>query len=82
MLEDFVKMMAQHLVEKPEDVQVILKEEEERDHYTLNVSSEDLGRVIGKDGRNAKAMRTLLTAASALRGRRAVLEIANDPVKD
>jgi predicted RNA-binding protein YlqC (UPF0109 family) len=78
-LEDFITFIAQHLVDKPEDVRVVREEEEDRIHYTLSVAAEDLGRVIGKDGRNAKAMRTLLTAASALRGHRAVLEIANEP---
>ncbi len=79
MLEDFILTMAQHVVERPESVQVKVEEEEDRLHYTLSVASEDLGRVIGKDGRNAKAMRTLLTASAAMRGKRAVLEIANEP---
>lgn len=79
MLDDYIKFVAQHLVERPEDVAVTSEEEDDRVRYTLTVAAEDLGRVIGKDGRNAKAMRTLLTAASALRGRRAVLEISNEP---
>lgn len=81
-LEDFIKFIAQHLVEKPEDVVVSMVEEEDRHHYTLVVSGPDLGRVIGKDGRNAKAMRTLLTASSALRGKRAILEISNESAED
>lgn len=79
MLEDFIAFMAQHLVERPESVQVAVEDEEERTRYILSVAAEDLGRVIGKDGRNAKAMRTLLTASAAMRGKRAVLEIANEP---
>lgn len=79
MLDEFIAFVAQHLVEKPEAVQVSAEDEEDRDRYILAVAAEDLGRVIGKDGRNAKAMRTLLTAAAALRGRRAILEIANEP---
>lgn len=79
MLEDFVKFIAQHLVERPEDVRLEAMTEEDRDLYLLSVSAEDLGRVIGKDGRNVKAMRTLLTAASARKGRRAMLEVSNDP---
>lgn len=78
-LEDYVKLMAQNLVEQPEDVVVEATEEEDRDYYLLSVAAEDLGRVIGKDGRNVKAMRTLLTAVSARKGRRAVLEVSNDP---
>ena len=79
MLDEFIAFVAQHLVEKPESVRVSATDEEDRDRYVLSVAAEDLGRVIGKDGRNAKAMRTLLTATAALRGRRAVLEIANEP---
>lgn len=79
MLDDYVKLMAQHLVEQPEDVVVEATEEEDRDFYLLAVAAEDLGRVIGKDGRNVKAMRTLLTAVSARKGRRAVLEVSNEP---
>jgi len=78
-LEDFISFIAKHLVDKPEHVQVAQDENEERIRYVLSVGAEDLGRVIGKDGRNAKAMRTLLTAAAALRGRKAILEISNDP---
>jgi predicted RNA-binding protein YlqC (UPF0109 family) len=78
-LEEFVKTIAQHLVEQPEEVVVEATQEEERDFYLVFVASEDLGRVIGKDGRNVKAMRTLLTAVSARNGRRAVLEVSNEP---
>ncbi len=78
MLDDFIKFIAQHLVERPEDVRLESVQEEERDLYVLSVASEDLGRVIGKDGRNVKAMRTLLTAVSARKGRRAMLEVSND----
>lgn len=79
MLDDFIKFISQHLVERPEDVHLESVQEEERDLYVLSVAPEDLGRVIGKDGRNVKAMRTLLTAVSARKGRRAMLEVSNDP---
>jgi len=78
-LEEFIAFVAQHLVEKPESVQVSVVDEPDRVRYVLAVASEDLGRVIGKDGRNAKAMRTLLTASAAMRGKRVILEIANEP---
>ncbi len=80
MLEEYITFIAQHLVEKPEQVSVSVEEKEDRIQYILTVASSDLGRVIGKDGRNAKALRTLLTAASALRGRRAILDIASEAV--
>lgn len=78
MLEDYVKFIAQHLVEKPEEVEVTLTETEEFAQYTLSVNRTDLGKVIGKDGKNVRALRTLLTAASARRGRKAILEILED----
>ncbi len=81
MLEDFIEFVVKHVVENPEDVRVSCEEKEDRLHYTLFVAGTDLGRAIGKDGRNAKAMRTLLSAASALRGRKSVLEISNEPSK-
>ncbi len=78
MLNDFVAFIAKHLVEKPEEVEVTVEDKDEYLHYKLSVSTGDLGRVIGKEGRNARAMRVLLTAVSARQGRKAILEIQED----
>jgi predicted RNA-binding protein YlqC (UPF0109 family) len=64
------------LIEYPDEV-VVTEEEEEEDHivYHLRVAESDMGRVIGKEGRIANAMRTLLKVTAIRKGTRAVLEI-------
>ena len=74
-MKDFVKFIAQHLVDKPEEVQVTEVEGERVTVYELRVGDGDLGKVIGKRGQTAKAIRTLLSASAAKMGKRAVLEI-------
>jgi len=70
-----VAFIARELVDRPDEVRV---DEVERDGITveeLRVAKEDLGKVIGKQGRTAKAMRTLLTAAAERLDKKARLEI-------
>jgi uncharacterized protein len=74
-MKDLVEFIAKKLVEHPEDVEVQLIETEEGQEYRLNVHDDDMGRVIGKSGRTAKAMRTLLGSAAAKANIRATLEI-------
>lgn len=74
-MKDLVTFMAQNLVNDPSQVQV---EQIERPHVTvlqLRVAQEDMGRVIGKGGRVANAMRTLLRVAAAREGKRVILDI-------
>ena len=74
-LYPLIETIARSLVEYPDEVDVT---EVDGDHHTvveLRVAREDLGKVIGLDGRTAQAMRTLLTAASSKVGRRAHLDI-------
>lgn len=74
-MRDLVLWLAKQLVEDQEAVQV---ESIEREHSTvleLSVAQEDLGRVIGRGGKTAKAFRTVLDAAARQHGRRAVLDI-------
>jgi predicted RNA-binding protein YlqC (UPF0109 family) len=63
------------LVDHPEQVEVEEIEEPDALVFELKVAEEDLGKVIGKQGRTAKALRTILSAASAKSGRRVILEI-------
>ncbi|HWR05158.1 MAG TPA: KH domain-containing protein [Humidesulfovibrio sp.] len=75
MLRDMIEYIAKSLVDSPDEVKVTEIEGEQTAVLELKVAKEDLGKVIGKQGRTARAMRTLLGAASAKAKRRAVLEI-------
>ncbi|MGC9195196.1 MAG: KH domain-containing protein [Syntrophobacteraceae bacterium] len=75
MLKELVEFMARALVDNPEKVRVSEIEGEQTSVIELRVAKEDLGKVIGKQGRTARAMRTLLSAASTKIRKRAVLEI-------
>jgi uncharacterized protein len=70
--------MARSLVDEPDSVEVNVVEGERSIVYELVVAQTDLGKVIGKEGRTARAMRTLLAATSAKLRKRAVLEILED----
>jgi predicted RNA-binding protein YlqC (UPF0109 family) len=74
-MQEFLAFVVKHLVEHPDQVIVSAMESEGRQLYKLSVGSGDLGRVIGKEGRTAKALRTILMAASARKGQQASLEI-------
>ena len=74
-MKDLVEMMAKALVDKPEEVVVNEIEGEKTTVYELKVSSSDLGKVIGKQGKTARAMRTILSASGTKIGKRCVLEI-------
>ncbi len=74
-MKELVEYIAKALVDKPEQVQVTEIEGEQTSVIELKVAKEDLGKVIGKQGRTARAIRTLLSAASTKIGKRAVLEI-------
>ena len=75
-MKEFVEYIAKQLVDYPDGVVVEEKLIEERKLVlSLKVQAEDIGKVIGKQGKTAQAMRTLLTAVSAKEGKRAVLEI-------
>ncbi len=75
MLKELVEYIAKSLVDKPEEVHVSEIEGEQTSVLELKVAKEDLGKVIGKQGRTARAMRTILGAASTKMRKRSVLEI-------
>jgi predicted RNA-binding protein YlqC (UPF0109 family) len=75
MLKELIDFMARALVDNPEQVKVSEIEGEQTSVLELRVAKEDLGKVIGKQGRTARAMRTILSAASTKIRKRAVLEI-------
>jgi predicted RNA-binding protein YlqC (UPF0109 family) len=74
-MKDLIAYIARALVDKPEEVVVTEIEGEQTSVIELKVAKEDLGKVIGKQGRTARAMRTILSAASTKINKRSVLEI-------
>ncbi len=74
-MKELINYIAQALVDNPEDVSVSEVEGNQTSVLELKVAKEDLGKVIGKQGRTARAMRTILSAASAKVKKRTVLEI-------
>ena len=74
-MKDLIKYIAQALVDNPEQVSVAEAEGNQTSVLELKVAKEDLGKVIGKQGRTARAMRTILSAASAKTKKHTVLEI-------
>jgi predicted RNA-binding protein YlqC (UPF0109 family) len=74
-MKDLIAYIAKALVDKPEEVVVTEIEGQQTSVIELKVAKEDLGKVIGKQGRTARAMRTILSGASAKIKKRSVLEI-------
>jgi predicted RNA-binding protein YlqC (UPF0109 family) len=74
-LADLVEHLARALVDEPDQVKVDIVDEDRAVVLELTVAPSDLGKVIGRDGRTARALRTLLATTSAKHQRRAVLEI-------
>jgi uncharacterized protein len=74
-MEQLVAHIAKSLVDKPDDVKTTLSEDGENITIELSVAQEDLGKVIGKQGRTARAMRTLLSAAVEKENKKSRLDI-------
>ncbi|MCX6149406.1 MAG: KH domain-containing protein [Ignavibacteriales bacterium] len=75
-MKEFIEFIAKHLVDNPDAVTIEEKSGEDKKFiYSLRVSPEDVGKVIGRQGKTAQAMRTLLTAVAAKDHKRAILEI-------
>lgn len=74
-MKDLITYIAKALVDNPDAVEVTVVAGERTSVIELKVAKEDLGKVIGKQGRTARALRTILAAASTKINKRAVLEI-------
>jgi hypothetical protein len=74
-MKELVRSIAQALVDRPEEVEVREVEGEKTTVLELKVDEADLGKVIGRQGRTARAMRTIVNAAATKLKKRAVLEI-------
>ena len=74
-MRDLIEYIAKHLVEKPDSVVVNEVAGEKTTIIEVSVDREDIGRIIGKKGRTARALRTILNAAAMKKNKRAALEI-------
>jgi uncharacterized protein len=74
-LRDLIEFMSKALVDFPDDVDVKEVVHEQTTKFELRVNKQDLGKVIGKQGRTARSLRTILMAASTKLDRRSVLDI-------
>jgi uncharacterized protein len=74
-MKEMIEFIARALVDNPDSVAVSELQGEKTAIYELRVHSDDLGKVIGKQGRTARAIRTLVSAAATKNNRRAMVEI-------
>jgi len=74
-MKDLIEYIAKALVDNPDQVKILEVNGDQTSVLELKVAKEDLGKVIGKQGRSARAMRTILSAASTKLKKRTVLEI-------
>jgi len=82
-MKEFIEFIAKNLVDKPEAVRVEeIQEADNRVKFILQVDDNETGKVIGKMGRTAKAIRTLLSAVASKQGKRALMEIPDKLKKE
>jgi predicted RNA-binding protein YlqC (UPF0109 family) len=74
-MREFLEYIAKQLVDNPDAVSLTEEEKEGRTVFKLKVGEADVGKIIGKKGRTAQAMRVLLSAVAAKNGKRAILEV-------
>lgn len=74
-MKELVELLAKSLVDSPDDVVVREKNEDDSVILELSVNKDDMGKVIGKQGRIAKAIRTVVKAAAIKEGKKVVVEI-------
>ncbi len=76
-MEEFLEYITKHLVDQPDRVCLEHEDKDGKIVFKLQVADADVGKVIGKKGRTAQALRTLLSAVAAKEGKRAILEIVD-----
>ncbi|MGI6587662.1 MAG: KH domain-containing protein [Peptococcia bacterium] len=76
-MEELVKILAKALVDNPEEVQVTRQDEEDKIIIELRVAPEDMGKVIGKQGRIARAIRTVVRASAAHEKKKVIIDIVD-----
>ena len=76
-MEELLEYLAKSLVDKPDEVRVVRSERDDVVVLELHVASDEVGKVIGRQGRIARALRTLVRASGGHRNERAILEIVD-----
>ena len=75
-MKELIEYMVKELVDSPDDVEITEENEDDKTViYKLKVAEDDLGKVIGKKGRTANALRVIMRAASAKRGKSSIVKI-------
>lgn len=76
-MKDLITVIAKALVDHPEEVRVNVLEKDDRMEYRLSVHPDDVGKVIGKQGKIAKSLRTVITSAAVKETKRVTVEIVS-----
>jgi predicted RNA-binding protein YlqC (UPF0109 family) len=76
-LKDLLEFLAKSLVNDPDDVHVVVTETDTTVVLELSVAKDDIGKVIGKQGRIVRALRTIIKASAARDGKRVIVEIVD-----
>jgi uncharacterized protein len=74
-MREFLEFVAKQLVDNPDSVRITEEEKDGKIVFKIKVGQSDVGKIIGKQGRTAQAMRVLLSAVAAKNGKRAILEV-------
>ena len=77
-MEEFLKVIISNLVENKDQVEITKKEEEKQTIFEVRVAKEDMGRVIGRQGRLAKSIRTVMKSVSAKEHKKVLVEFIDD----
>ncbi len=77
-MREFIEYIVKNLVDNPKEIQITEEEIEGKTSYKLNVGNSDIGKVIGKKGRTAQAIRTLLYAIAAKNGKHILFEVSDN----
>ncbi len=78
-MKELAQYLAQSIVNQPDAVEVTERQDDDASVVEIKVAREDLGRIIGRQGRTVKSLRTILNAAAARVHRKVVLEIIDEP---
>lgn len=77
-MEEFLKIIISNLVENKDQVEITKKEEEKQTIFEVRVAKEDMGRVIGRQGRLAKSIRTVMKSVAAKEHKKVLIEFIDD----